>query len=65
MLARQIVELDVQAPRISYPQTNRRPGDVPSQIMRIVQVLAMFPSVDPDDVRALTGCIDWVVEHLA
>ena len=27
--------------------------------------VAMFPAVEPDDVRALTGCIDWVVERLA
>ena len=26
--------------------------------------IAMFPAVDPDDVEALTGCIDWVVDHL-
>jgi phosphoserine aminotransferase len=26
--------------------------------------VAMFPAVDPDDVSALTQCIDWVVEHL-
>ena len=26
--------------------------------------IAMFPAVDPEDVSALTGCIDWVVEHL-
>ena len=26
--------------------------------------IATFPSVDPDDIRALTNCIDWVVEHL-
>lgn len=26
--------------------------------------IATFPSVDPDDVRALTACIDWVVERL-
>ncbi len=25
--------------------------------------IAMFPAVDPDDVRALTACIDWVVEQ--
>jgi phosphoserine aminotransferase len=24
----------------------------------------MFPAVDPDDVSALTQCIDWVVERL-
>ena len=27
--------------------------------------IAMFPAVDPDDVRALTACIDWVVEQSA
>ena len=27
--------------------------------------VATFPSVDPDDVRALTTSIDWVVEHLS
>lgn len=26
--------------------------------------VAMFPAVDPADVQALTGCIDWVVEQL-
>lgn len=26
--------------------------------------VATFPAVDPDDVRALTDCIDWVVERL-
>jgi len=26
--------------------------------------VAMFPAVDPDDVSALTTCIDWVVEQL-
>jgi phosphoserine aminotransferase len=26
--------------------------------------VAMFPAVDPDDVEALTGCIDHVVERL-
>jgi phosphoserine aminotransferase len=27
--------------------------------------IGMFPAVEPDDVRALTGCIDFVVEQLA
>jgi phosphoserine aminotransferase len=27
--------------------------------------VGMFPAVDPADVRALTACIDWVVERLA
>jgi phosphoserine aminotransferase len=27
--------------------------------------IGMFPAVEPDDVSALTGCIDWVVERLA
>ena len=26
--------------------------------------VAMFPAVDPDDVAALTRCVDWVVERL-
>jgi phosphoserine aminotransferase len=26
--------------------------------------VAMFPATDPADVRALTGCIDWVLERL-
>ncbi len=26
--------------------------------------VAMFPAVDPDDVSALTRCVDWVVENL-
>ena len=26
--------------------------------------IAMYPAIDPADVEALTGCIDWVVEHL-
>jgi phosphoserine aminotransferase len=24
----------------------------------------MFPAVEPDDVSALTQCVDWVVERL-
>jgi len=27
--------------------------------------VAMFPAIEPDDVRALTACIDWVVERQA
>jgi phosphoserine aminotransferase len=27
--------------------------------------IAMFPATDPDDVRALTDCIDWVLERRA
>jgi phosphoserine aminotransferase len=26
--------------------------------------IGMFPAVDPDDVRALTACVDWVVERV-
>ncbi|MFM9034701.1 MAG: phosphoserine transaminase [Mycobacterium sp.] len=26
--------------------------------------VAMFPAIDPDDITALTRCVDWVVEHL-
>ena len=27
--------------------------------------VGMFPAVDPDDVSALTACVDWVVDHLS
>jgi phosphoserine aminotransferase len=27
--------------------------------------VGMFPAVDPDDVSALTACVDWVVEHVS
>jgi phosphoserine aminotransferase len=26
--------------------------------------IAMYPAIDPSDIEALTGCIDWVVENL-
>jgi phosphoserine aminotransferase len=26
--------------------------------------IAMYPAIDPSDIEALTGCIDWVVERL-
>ncbi|MFO7190802.1 MAG: phosphoserine transaminase, partial [Thermocrispum agreste] len=26
--------------------------------------IGMFPAVEPDDVSALTACVDWVVERL-
>jgi phosphoserine aminotransferase len=26
--------------------------------------IGMFPAIDPDDVSALTACVDWVVDHL-
>ncbi|MCL2465381.1 MAG: phosphoserine transaminase [Micrococcales bacterium] len=26
--------------------------------------IGMYPAVDPDDVHALTACVDWIVEHL-
>jgi phosphoserine aminotransferase len=26
--------------------------------------IGMYPAVDPDDVSALTSCIDWLVERL-
>jgi phosphoserine aminotransferase len=27
--------------------------------------IAMFPSIEPADVQALTACIDWVAERVA
>ena len=26
--------------------------------------ISMFPAIEPDDVRALTSCVDWVVSQL-
>jgi phosphoserine aminotransferase len=26
--------------------------------------IAMFPAIDPDDIEALTGCIDWIIDRL-
>jgi phosphoserine aminotransferase len=26
--------------------------------------VAMFPAIEPDDVKALTECIDWVIDHV-
>ena len=26
--------------------------------------VAMYPAVDPDDVTALTKCVDWLVERI-
>jgi phosphoserine aminotransferase len=25
--------------------------------------IAMFPAIDPDDISALTGCLDWIIDH--
>jgi phosphoserine aminotransferase len=27
--------------------------------------VGMFPAVEPDDVEALTACIDWVVDNVS
>ncbi|MGI8696516.1 MAG: phosphoserine transaminase, partial [Mycobacteriales bacterium] len=27
--------------------------------------ISMFPAVEPSDIDALTGCIDWVIEQLS
>ncbi|HEY7953555.1 MAG TPA: phosphoserine transaminase, partial [Solirubrobacteraceae bacterium] len=27
--------------------------------------IGMFPAVDPQDVQALTACIEWIVERMA
>ena len=26
--------------------------------------VAMFPAIEPDDITALTHCVDWIVERL-
>jgi phosphoserine aminotransferase len=26
--------------------------------------IALFPAIEPDDVKAVTACVDWIVENL-
>ena len=58
---------------LSVDSTNVRAG---ASTLRIVDTepyrklgrnqlrVAMFPAVEPDEVSALTQCVDWVVERL-
>jgi phosphoserine aminotransferase len=47
-------------------KTLRANGIVPYRKLGRNQLrIGMFPAVEPDDVQALTACIDWVVERMA
>ena len=53
-------------PRPSRPRCARTASSTPSRTAssgRNQLRIATFTAIDPDDVRTLTGAIDWVVEH--
>ena len=52
-------QLEIKA---SAPNPNHLVG--PRGFALIMISIGMFPAVDPDDVSALTACVDWVVERL-
>ena len=62
------IDLDESVPQQSLTTILRENGivDVDSYrgLGRNQLRIGMFPSVEPDDVSALTACIDWVVERL-
>jgi phosphoserine aminotransferase len=62
------IDLDPSVPQADVSAALRENGivDVDSYrgLGRNQLRIGMFPSVEPDDVSALTACIDWVVERL-
>ena len=46
-------------------QRHRRHRALPQARAQPAARSAMFPAIEPDDVQALTACIDWVVERIA
>jgi phosphoserine aminotransferase len=62
------VDLDASVDAAAVAATLRANGVVDTEPYRKLgrnQLrIGMFPAVDPDDVSALTACVDWVVEHL-
>lgn len=62
------IDLDASVPQADLSAALRENGivDVDSYrgLGRNQLRIGMFPSVEPDDVSALTACIDWVVERL-
>ncbi|MDQ6616364.1 MAG: phosphoserine transaminase [Actinomycetota bacterium] len=63
------IDLDPSVPDVSVCAALRANGIVDTESYRKLgrnQLrVGMFPNVDPDDVEALTHCIDYVVERLA
>jgi len=62
------VDLDERVPAATVSQVLRANGIVDTESYRKLgrnQLrVALFPTIDPDDVRALTACVDHVVEAL-
>jgi phosphoserine aminotransferase len=61
------IDLDSSVDAAALAKTLRANGIVDTEPYRKLgrnQLrIAMFPAIDPDDVRALTACLDFVVEH--
>jgi phosphoserine aminotransferase len=62
------IDFDEQVDAVALAATLRANGIVDVEPYRKLgrnQLrIAMFPSIDPSDVQALTACIDWVLERL-
>jgi phosphoserine aminotransferase len=63
------IDLDDRIPATTVSKVLRSNGIVDTESYRKLgrnQLrIGMFPAVEPDDVEALTACIDYVVEQLA
>ncbi len=61
------IDLDERIDALAVAATLRANGIVDTESYRKLgrnQLrVAMFPAIEPEDVEALTGCIDWVVEQ--
>jgi phosphoserine aminotransferase len=62
------VDLDDAVPAAAVSKVLRAHGvvdiDAYRKLGRNQLRMGMFPAVDPDDVAALTACVDYVVERL-
>jgi phosphoserine aminotransferase len=63
------IDLDERVDAVTVSKVLRANGIVDTESYRKLgrnQLrIGMFPAIDPDDVRALTACIDFVVERQA
>jgi phosphoserine aminotransferase len=63
------VDLDESIDALEVAATLRANGVVDTEPYRKLgrnQLrVALFPAIEPDDVAALTACVDWIVERLA
>jgi phosphoserine aminotransferase len=63
------VDLDESVDALAVAATLRANGVVDTEPYRKLgrnQLrIALFPAIEPDDVEALTACVDWIVERLS